>query len=102
MPKEHQKPDTNFEGAINLVVRPIAADEPRAFNVGCDPREFSEVMEVPVRLLSRKRYETNVAIDVTAPGGKATIGPKDEILAQRVFDDAIPHVLVTVHRCVIE
>jgi hypothetical protein len=79
-----------------LVTRPIASDEPRAFNVPCDPSQFSEVMEVPIGLLSSKRYETNVAIDATEPGGQAIITPGAQILAQRAFDDAIPWILVTV------
>jgi hypothetical protein len=96
MPSKRQKPDANFKGTEQLVTRPIASDEPRAFNVPCDPTQFSEVMEVPVGQLSSKRYETNVAIDVTEPGGQPIITPGARILAQRVFDDAIPWILVTV------
>jgi hypothetical protein len=50
-PEQRQKPDSDFKGTEQLVTRPIASDEPRAFNVPCDPAKFSEVMEVPVGLL---------------------------------------------------
>jgi hypothetical protein len=55
-------------------------------------------MEVSVDLLSSKRYETNVAIDVTEPGGEAIITPGAQIVAQHTFSDAIPWILVTVFR----
>jgi hypothetical protein len=61
-PKQRQKPDANFKETEQLVTRPIASNEPRAFNVPCDQTQFSEVMEVSVDLLSSKRYETNVAM----------------------------------------
>jgi hypothetical protein len=97
-PRRRQKPDSYFKGTEQLVTRPIASDEPRAFNVPCDPAKFLDVMEVPVGLLSSKKYETNVSIDVTEPGGQPIITPGAQILVQRAFSDAIPWILVTVFR----
>jgi hypothetical protein len=97
MAQERQKPDANFKGVENMVTRPISSDEPRAFGVICDLAEFSEVMEIPVEMLSPNKYETVISIDVTEPGGQAIVTfPGREILAQRVFDDSVPHVLVSV------
>ena len=79
-----------------MVTRPIASDEPRKFNVRCDRAEFSEVMEVPVRRLSSKTYETYIAIDATEPGGQPIITPGAKIVAQHAFRDAVPWILVTV------
>lgn len=95
--KAGQKPDTDFKGVENMVTRPVASDEPRAFGVICDPSDFSEVMEIPAEMLSPKKYETAVSVDVTEPGGKPIITlPDRQVLLQRVFNDAIPHVLVSV------
>jgi hypothetical protein len=102
MTSKRQEPDSNFKATEHLVTRPISADEPRAFNVRCDPAEFSEVMEIPVGILSSKRYETFVAIDVTQPHGEAVITPGARILTQRAFDDAIPWIVVTVFRSSID
>jgi hypothetical protein len=85
MPTQHQKPDANFKGTTQLVTRPIASDEPRKFNVVCDPKKFTDLMEIPVGKLSPKKYETNIAVDVTEPGGKAIITFGAEIVDQKEF-----------------
>ena len=51
-----------------------------------------------MNLLSQKKYDTYIEVDATAPGGQAIVIPGSEILAQRTFDDTIPHILVTVSR----
>ncbi len=94
-----QEPNAAFKGTHNLITRGIASDEPRAFGVPCDPTKFSEVVVVPARILSPKHYETYTSIDVSEPGLKPLLmGGGEEILSQRVFDDAIPHITVTVYR----
>jgi hypothetical protein len=94
-PEQHQKPDAAFQGTKQMVTRPISSDEPRLVGVICDQTKFDEVMEVPVSMLSSKKYETNIAVDVTEPGGQAIITPGGHILLQHTFDDAIPWFLVT-------
>jgi hypothetical protein len=85
--------------AHQLIMRGIALDEPRAFGVTCDPTEFSDVVEIPVGILSPKHYETYTSIDVSEPGLQPLLmGGTEEILAQRIFDDAIPHITVSVYR----
>jgi hypothetical protein len=54
--EKRQKPDSQFKGTRQLISRGIALDEPRAFGVRCDPRKFSEVMTIPVDILSSKHY----------------------------------------------
>ncbi len=94
--EQHQKPDSNFQGTKQMVTRPISSDEPRLVGVICDPTKFDEVMEVPVSMLSSKKYETNIAVDVTEPGGQAIITPGGKILLQHALADTIPWILVTV------
>jgi hypothetical protein len=56
-------------------------------------------MEIPAGILSPKHYETYTSIDVSEPGLKPLLmGGGEEILSQLVFDDAIPHITVTVYR----
>jgi hypothetical protein len=56
-------------------------------------------MEIPIEILSPKHYETYTSVDVSGPGSQPTLmGGGEEILLQRVFDDAIPHITVTVYR----
>ena len=93
-----QEPNSELKGTHNLVTRGIALDEPRAFGVTCDPTKFSDVMEIPVGILSPKRYETYTSIDVTEPGMQPRLmGGSEKLLKQRVFDDAMPHIAVTVY-----
>src|SRR5215831_3067689 len=56
--EQRQNPDDEFKGTHQLINRGIASDEPRAFGVSCDPTKFSEVVEIPVGILSVKHYET--------------------------------------------
>jgi hypothetical protein len=94
-----QEPNAEFKGTHQLIMRGIALDEPRAFGVTCDPTEFSDVVEIPVGILSPKHYETYTSIDVSEPGLQPLLmGGTEEILAQRIFDDAIPHITVSVYR----
>ncbi len=69
-PEQRQKPDADFKGTEQLVTRPIAPDEPRLVGVICDPAKFDAVLEVPVSILSAKKYETYVAVDLTEPDGQ--------------------------------
>jgi hypothetical protein len=94
--QERQKPDCNFRGTENLITRPIASDEPRAFGVICNPAEFSGVLEVPANMLSTKKYEMSISIDLTEPDSPPIITPGSRIVAQRAFNDSIPWILVSV------
>jgi hypothetical protein len=97
-----QEPNAAFKGTYNLIARGIASDKPRAFGVCCDSVKFSEIMEIPAGILSPKHYETHTSIDVSEPGLKPLLmGGGEEILSQRVFDDAIPHITVTVYRWIL-
>jgi len=97
--EKRQKPDSQFKRTRQLILRGIALDEPRAFGVRCDPRKFSEVLTIPVGILSAKRYETYASIDVSEPGLKPILmGGQEEILLQHIFVDAIPHITVTLYK----
>jgi hypothetical protein len=95
--QQGQKPDSHFKGTENLIARPIARNEPRAFGVICEPAEFAEVMQVPATILSNETYKTYTSIDLTEPGRPVTAVPSVEILAQRTFDDSIPWIVVSVY-----
>jgi hypothetical protein len=53
-------------------------------------------MEIPAGILSPEHYKTHTSIDVSEPGLKPLLmDGAEEILLQRIFDDAIPHITVT-------
>jgi hypothetical protein len=92
-----QAPDSSFKGSMNMIARPTASHEPRAFGVVCDLAKFSEVMQVPVGILSSKEYETYVSVDITEANGAPSVNTSDgEILAQHAFNDSLPWILVSV------
>jgi hypothetical protein len=78
-----------------MIQRPIAASEPRAFGVVCDPAKFSQVMDVPAAILSEKKYETYVSIDLTEPGVQPVVQPGN-IVQRQTFADAIPWIVVSI------
>ena len=89
-----QKPDASWKGTKNLVTRPTPARDPRAFGEICVPAEFSEIMEIPVELLNPR---TCVSVDVTdAKRVPTLVHPQTRVLAQRVFLEPPPHIVVTV------
>jgi hypothetical protein len=94
--RKRQKPDPDFKGTEQLVTRSIASDEPRSFGVPCNPDEFSEVMEVPISIISPLKYETHISVDLTEPDGEPIITPGSQIIAQHTFKDSVPWILVTV------
>jgi hypothetical protein len=95
---QRQEPNFEFKGTHNLITRGIASDEPRTFGVPCDPTKFSEIMEISADILSPKHYETYTSIDVNEPGLQPILlGGRETILSQRIFDDTIPHITVTVY-----
>jgi hypothetical protein len=53
-------------------------------------------MEVPASLLSSKRYETYISIDLTEPDGPPIVTALGEVVAQQAFRDASPWIWVTV------
>jgi hypothetical protein len=61
----------------------------------CDRDEFYEVIEVPASLLSSKKYETHISIDLAQPDVPpiVTLG---EVVLQQAFKDAPPWIWVTV------
>jgi len=57
---------------------------PRTFGVVCDPTKFSDVMEIPVEVLSPKHYQTYTSIDVSEPGlQRRLMDGTEEILKRR-------------------
>jgi hypothetical protein len=96
-PAKSQVPNSDFKGSMNMITRPTASDEPRAFGEICDPTKFSEIVEVPNGILSAKHYETYVSIDLTDANGVPSINTSDgQILAQKVFKDSVPWIMVSV------
>ena len=93
--KQSQKPDLDYKGTENLITRPIARGEPRAFGVLCNKGDFYQTMEVQGSTLSSKKYETYVSVDLTEPGGQPLLIPGAKITAQQIFDDSIPYIVVT-------
>ena len=53
---------------------------------------------IPARIIGGKHYETYTSIDVSEPGLKPILlNGREKILLQHIFDDAIPHITVTVY-----
>ena len=94
MAVKKRKPNADFKGRLNLVLRPTASHEPRAFGIICNPNEFTDVMEVPVGVLSSKRYGTHITVDLTEPDCPPMRGPA--VFIQQSFDDSIPWIWVSV------
>lgn len=91
-----QKIDASFRGVENVIVRGIARDEPRGLGIPCVPSDFVGVMEIPIDKLRPERYRTSLSVDITEgkPMPISTPGTQPQ---QKVFDDDVPWIVVTLY-----
>jgi hypothetical protein len=99
--RQQQKPDSTLQGEEYVLARPIAAREPRAFNIRCQVEQFAEVFEIPVQELGTETYRTAIAVDLAEPQD-LPIKPvnamdKTQIIRQKIFDDVVPWIVVTLY-----
>jgi hypothetical protein len=95
--RKEQSPNGTFSGTKNVIQRPIAADEPRGFGVKCNADEFERVFEISISEIPIEKYSAYLFVDICEPGKEpeALIGTA---VATHVFDDATPHIVVTLTR----
>ena len=93
--RHDQKPDENFVGTRNVVTTGIAAHEPRAINLICEPTAFDDVFEIPATALKPDTYKTLLSVDVIEPGCAPIITPGATILHDYTFNGRHPWILVT-------
>jgi hypothetical protein len=100
-PRQRQKPDSTFQGVEYIMARPIAAREPRAFNVRCKAEEFYEVFEISVHELRSETYRTAIEIDLAEPQDSPIMPcnatSRTRIIRQQIFQDAIPWIAATLY-----
>jgi hypothetical protein len=95
MIRKRANPDDNFRGSENLLTTGVASDEPAAIGVLCKPGRFADVLEIPIAELSPQKYRTYLAVDLIQPGAAPVLTPCAVVLRQKVFQDAIPWISVT-------
>ena len=94
--QRRQVPDSNFRSTECFPRQGIDADRARAFGIRCDRTKFDDVIAIPAERLRAQAGQTDLAIDLTEPGGPPILPQGARILAQHRFDDAVPEILVTV------
>jgi hypothetical protein len=98
--RQGPKPDSTFQGIKWLLSRPIAAHEPRKFNVRCEPEKFDQVFEIPVDRVRPESYRTAIDIDIAGPHAEERIRPSNltdinRIIQQEIYKDAVPWIVMT-------
>jgi len=73
----------------------LASGEHRALNLHCDPKDFTDVFEIPVALLRPEKYSTYVYVDLVEPGVAPLLMPGATVRQQERFKDAEPWVVLT-------
>ena len=95
---KREKPDTSFHGTQQVVMIPIYLEGVRALDKACKIEEFSQVFEIPADKLgpTPADHGTSLAVDLVEAGGPTFEAvPGGRIVDQRIFDDAVPHIYVT-------
>lgn len=85
-------PNADFSGEKNVVTMAVSPGDHRAVNVPCVESDYAEVFEVPSSQLTE---HTLLSIDLVEVGGRAIITPESHVHQTRVFDDAVPWIIVT-------
>jgi hypothetical protein len=89
---KRQRPDS-IKGAEHLGV--FGGYGTASVGAICEPADFTGVLEAPRNVLGPRNGM--VAVDLLEPGGTPLNHPAEE-LARRLFDDAVPHVLIRIFR----
>ena len=95
---KRQKPEGSFRGTEPVVMIPIDLEGVRSLSKACRVEEFSDVLEIPADRLGPTLADsrTSLAIDLAEPGSPAFEAvPGGHIIAQWIFDDAVPYIYVT-------
>lgn len=93
--QKKQKPDSTFKGAVNVVEFGIDSGGYKALNLRCDPKDFSDVFEIPVALLRPEKYSTYLYVDLVEPGVTPLLIPGAMIRQQECYRDAEPWIVLT-------
>lgn len=93
--QEKQKPDPTFKGAVNVVQFGVAAEEHKALNLRCDPKDFSDVFEIPIAQVRPETYKTYVYVDLVEPNVDPVLFPGGIVRQQEAYKDVEPWIIVT-------
>src|SRR5262245_59348177 len=92
----HQPLGDSFKGVVPFFWESIQPGEIR-YTRPFDRSRFTDVFEIGATAFSPTEVRV-IAVDLSEPGGSALLGPSTDVIAQHVFRDAIPWILVTVWR----
>ena len=67
---------------------------PKSVGAICNPADFSGIVEVPPGVLGP--CNGTVLVDLVEPGCKPTTFVCTEIVQREIFDDIVPHVVITI------
>lgn len=89
--KIERPPAGEFYGVVNL-----GAYAGHGSGAACDPSAFTAIVEVPPGVLGPR--DGDVHVHLCEPGAMpcADDWPFRKVFVQRVFDDAVPHVVITI------
>jgi hypothetical protein len=92
-----QKLDASFRGKKQVFNRSISAQDFRALDERCEGDKFSGLFEIPKSELPADEWHS-MAVDLVEPGQLEIAGSGAKIVMQKRFEDAVPHMLVTLWR----
>jgi hypothetical protein len=93
-----QRPAAAFVGSEQLITTPISLDVVRRLNRPCVAAAYAGgVVTIPAAAVDAVASvgRTAVAVDLVEPGAPPVIYPLTAALQRTVFDEAVPHISVT-------
>ncbi len=96
-----QRPNSSFHGAECVFALAIPPGEVALHTTPYDVREFNDIFEIPNNQFRPAEHHTLV-VDLIEPGAAATGGTWKEIVLQKTIQDAVPWILITLWRGIVE
>ena len=68
----------------------------KSLNIVCAPKDFNEVFEIPVEILTTQKYTAYVDVDLIEPGSDISKVALPTVLRQQIYKDSELWIVVSV------
>ncbi len=98
-PKRQSQPTANFSGSEVIITTSIKKGEGRAWNVQCEPKNYTNIMIIEDEILI-PQFGYNFEVEIVEPGTNPWISsyPFAKIVQQQTFKTPGPWVIATLYQ----
>ena len=95
-----QQPNKNFNGSESIIVTSIREGAGRAWDIKCNPMDYTEVMIIPNEIIIPEfGFQFNVEIVDANKKSWASTYPYAKVIEQQIFHKNEPWIVVSLYEC---